>query len=164
MTTKTKCLDFIYQRKNIDPHQHHHHRQLLQAHLKLKNKRKNQKVILKQSTFIFCLLNGLFIKNSFNNLSGDTIDHVEVVDEKADEVIEGLYCTIKPGEVPPIPENKFLARKVEELVKVEVKEKETRDVTESSKSHRDDRNRDKKDTHRYELFIFKVFFLLLKFF
>jgi hypothetical protein len=31
-------------------------------------------------------------------------------EQKAADVVEGLYCTIKPDEVPPIPQNKFLQR------------------------------------------------------
>ena len=37
----------------------------------------------------------------------------EEQEDKEEEVVEGLYCTIKPGEVPPVPQNRFLQRNVE---------------------------------------------------
>ena len=55
--------------------------------------------------------------------------------------MKGLYCTIKAGEVPPIPENRFLSRnyepkKTNEDVK---KEKDKKSIT--SEDERDERHR-----------------------
>jgi hypothetical protein len=60
--------------------------------------------------------------------------------------------------VPPIPENKYLARRVDPIVpQNEIKEKENKDVVETSKSNRDERSRGNKERERLVVFILKFF-------
>lgn len=73
--------------------------------------------------------------------------HSEAEEEKKEEedVIEGLYCTIKAGEVPPVPQNKFLMRSTEPRQKVDAEKKEEnnkrKERDESGDDHRKDSRR-----------------------
>lgn len=62
-------------------------------------------------------------------------------EKEEEEVVEGLYCTIKPGEVPPVPENKFLRRNIEPR-QVDAEKKEENGKRKDREESGDDERKD----------------------
>jgi hypothetical protein len=54
---------------------------------------------------------------NYNHRKRDSIENIQIEETsnnvQSEEPVEGLYCTIKPDEIPPIPAHKFLSRQTD---------------------------------------------------